>query len=185
MKNILNNYKAFVSGREKTKETLQSELKKAKTIYSGAFLELKEKELKENYQYKLKRLEDEHLKPLETEFETTRSKIKGVLIKPIPDDVLNVLNSLEGMKLTDTEKAEVLKITEGNYLARRKAFDVIGQDYTTSSPDGIIERMNELETAIKNVARSEEYSFMTAVLENGDWVNQVEKESTDFIGSFQ
>jgi len=196
MKNVLTNYNELMTGKEKIKAELEKELKFVRNNYSGEFLKQKEKELKGIYASKLNRLTESSVQAIKSELEATRNKLKGVIMKPIPEDTLNMLKSVEGLKLTDLEKTELMKLTEGNYMARRKAIEYLGTDHMEDSDydlinrspslNNIIGRIDELEQTIDNTIRNEESNlFAKAVIQNGDLVNSIDADATSFIQIYE
>jgi len=196
MINVLTNYNELMTGKEKIKAELENELKFARNNYFGEFLKQKEKELKELYTSKINKLTESSIQAIKSELEATRNKLKGIIMKPIPEDTLNMLKSVEGMKLSDLEKTELMKLTEGNYMARRKVIEYLGTDHMEDSDydlinrspslNNIIGRIDDLERTIDATIRNEESnSFAKAVIQNGDLVNNIEAEATTFFQMYE
>lgn len=193
MKNALKNYNDYLAGRERIKAEFENELIFVRNNYTGEFLKQKEAELKGNYTSKLNKLQENHVQAMNSEFDRAVTRMKSVVMKPIPDDTLKMLKSLDGMKLTDLEKEELFKLTEGNYMARRRALDMLGDDFigydilgsAPSSLDMVMNKVEELKTAMNKTLMSEAGDFLTAVIQNGDWVNNVESEVNSFLQAYE
>jgi len=193
MKKALINYNEYLTGKKRVEAELEKELKFARNNYSGEYLKQKETELKGIHASRLNNLNEMHVQGMNSEFESTKSKMRSVIMKPIPENTLTMLKSLEGMKLTDLEKEELFKLTDGNYMARRRALDMLGSDFVnydvlTSAPsslDQIMKKMEELETTMNKTITSDQGDFMTAVIQNGDWVNAVDAEVSSFLEAYE
>lgn len=187
MQTILNNYKELINGRKKLNEDLTKEIKYLKANYSGESLDRFEANTRENYRIKIARLEENHTKAIKDEYQQTNDNLRKSIMKPIPEDTLNMIRSIEGITLSKAEKEALMKMTENNYMARRKVLDILPPDYERSTPsvDLILHRIDELEQAMDKTIRNKEYDYMTAIMENGDWVNKVEAEASSFLEAYE
>lgn len=186
MKKVLNNYREFINGRKKAQEDLENGMKALKKDYSGEYYDIKVVELKQSTDKRMNDLKNTYLPAIKSEYENTRKQIRTAITKPIPENIINVLNSMKGMTLSAVEKQELLNLTSKNYLARRQAVDILGNDYLfyVQSPESILNKIDELEHVMGNTTMRETYDFNTALMENGDWVNGVEGESSSFVESY-
>lgn len=188
MKNVLRNYNDYMTAKGKIDSDLKKELSTLSNYYTGAYLVEKEAKLKQEAFLKLEALKEKHVSAIKAEFESTKNRVKGVVMKPIPENTLNMLKSVEGMTLTDLEKEELLNMTKGNYMARRKVLDILGSDYLVSTPtaDSLVQTIDELHGVMNNTIVSErENEYMIAVLQNGQWVNRIEGEVSSFLQAYE
>lgn len=88
MKNVLKNYNEYLSGKKRIESELEKELKFARNNYSGEFLKQKETELKGIHASKLNSLNELHIQGMNSEFDSTKSRMKSVIMKPIPENTM-------------------------------------------------------------------------------------------------
>lgn len=125
---VKNHTQTYIASLEAVNETHAKAKADLTATYTGAALTDRLARLQEGNLAARNELREKYRASIPSDFEAIKDEITRIAMTPIPTNVADVLESTDGLKLTDAEKEAMLKLAGGNYLAMRKVRSMLKID---------------------------------------------------------
>lgn len=183
--NVAKNYRAYFEGVREARASLAERRAKAVKNYTGDRLAKEYDVTQAAYQAAIQELRDRYLPQLASEFEAAGSAIHLSLAQPVPERVLKVMDAYTGLELTDAERQTITDMVRDNYLAQRRAAQLLHVGEAPPSADKLLAQVEELKVYIDGTIRDDQPdSYGVRLIENGAWVGRVAEQVSGFCSAY-
>lgn len=186
LENVVESYRELTDARRGANDAYREGLKELKANYCGKLYEEKASELAKARDAVVSEAMGRCVPAIKESFESARRAIMEAAARPVPGHIAETLNAIDGLKVSDAEKAAIMEEVGGNYLAARKAAQIMGvaKEVMPPSLDDAIESLNAIEGFVmKSIDVAPDHYNARAIC-HGRIVGEVGTVLDGFVGSY-